>query len=370
MRKENRRIYLDYNASAPLKVDVKAAMLDVMDDPANASAVHRYGRTARMRVENARQKIASAVSAKTEGVIFTSGAPEANNTVFLNFFDMPIIASTIEHPTVMAALPHDDLQLVPVDTNGVIELDKLEQALQHSDAPALISVIWVNNETGVIQPISDIAKLAKNYDALLHTDASQALGKIDVSFEGIDLMTLSSHKIGGPQGVGALVIRPDLDIEPLIVGGGQEKNRRAGTENVAGIVGFGVAADIAVENLDQYKKLGEWRDMIESEIAQYSSDSVFFGQDAARVSNTTMFATPGMPADTQVINLDLEGIAVSNGSACSSGRVEPSRILTAMGASEDMANSAIRVSLGWATTEDDVKMFIEVWKKIYDRVTS
>ncbi len=366
----NHPIYLDHNASTPLKPQVKSAMFEVMDAPSNASAMHKFGRNARMQVEGARQKLADAIGAKPDSIIYTSGAPEANNTVFMNFFDLPIISSTIEHPTVMAALPHDQLQLLPVTTKGLIEVDKLEKALKYAEAPALISIIWVNNETGVVQPMDDIKALAKKYKALLHTDASQAFGKMDVSFVGFDLMTLSSHKIGGPQGVGALVVRPDLDIEPFIVGGGQEKNRRAGTENVTGIVGFGTAAELAVQNLKEYQKLSVWRDEIETEIQNISSQTIFYGQGAPRVANTTMFATPDFAADTQVINLDLEGIAVSNGSACSSGRVEPSRILKAMGAYDEMAASAIRVSMGWNTSHDDIKNFIQVWKKIYQRVTS
>lgn len=372
MNHTNRLIYLDYNASSPLKPAVRDAMLDVMDGPSNASAVHKFGRQARLHIENARRDLANSINCAADSIIFTSGAPEANNTVFMNYFDWPIISSVIEHPTVMAALPHDELQLLPVTHDGLIELDKLETALKYAENPALVSIIWVNNETGVIQPMTEISKLVKKYNGLLHTDASQAFGKIDIDFKGldIDLMTLSSHKIGGPQGTGALVVKAGMDIEPLIVGGGQEKNRRAGTENVMAIVGFGAAAIKAVKDLENYKSLQKWRDAIETAVASHSPNTIFYGQNAPRVSNTTMFATPDLTADTQVINLDLDGIAVSNGSACSSGRVEPSRVLKAMGASDDLANCAIRISMGWNTSENDINTFIEVWKKIYDRVTS
>ena len=372
MRQTNRAVFLDFNATVPAKPLVRETVTQIMNAPCNASAVHKFGRTARMQVEDARRKVAEALNTPPETIIFTSGAPEANNTVFMNYFDLPILVSAIEHPTVARAVP-DDIQLpLPVDNNGLLDLDVLEARLQEVEAPALISVIWVHNETGVIQPMDKIADLAKKYGAILHTDASQAFGKVEIDIlkHGFDMVTVSSHKIGGPQGVGALIVKDGLEFAPFIVGGGQEKFRRAGTENVAGIAGFGVAAELAVKEMSEYRKLADLRDKIQNAILDHASNAVIFSKDVERSSNTLMFAVPDMNADATVIALDLEGIAVSSGSACSSGKVSPSRSLQAMGVSEELAKCSIRVSLGWSTKPEDADAFIDSWKKIYDRVTS
>tara|TARA_B100000686_G_scaffold291030_1_gene318785 strand:- start:779 stop:1894 length:1116 start_codon:yes stop_codon:yes gene_type:complete len=368
----NQPTYFDYNAATPLRAAAKEKLLEVIDHPCNASAVHQFGRKARTYVEEARRQVATALNTPPETVIFTSGAPESNNTVFMNYFDLPILVSAIEHPTVAKAVPDDITEPVPVLETGVLDLEALEARLKSCEAPALISVIWVHNETGVIQPMDKISKLAKQYGAILHTDASQAVGKIDVdiSAHGFDMVTVSSHKVGGPQGVGALIVRDGIEFAPLLVGGGQEKFRRAGTENAAGIAGFGAAIEDATKNIDTYENLRAYRDRLETAILEHAPEAKIFSRDAERAPNTIMVCVPGLKADMMVINLDLEGFAVSSGSACSSGKVSPSRALQAMGASEEQALCAIRISMGWSTKEDEVTRFIDCWKRIYDRVKS
>ncbi len=367
MTDANRATYMDYNATAPLKPVVREAMLHVMDTPNNASAVHKYGRQSRLWLEGAREQIATSVNAKMEGVIFTSGATEANNMALHGFDGYRILSSAIEHPAVLAARP--DITQIPVDQNGVIDLNVLEDRLKADDTPALVSVMYANNETGVIQPIADISTLVHRYNGLFHSDCVQALGRLPLDMQGlgIDMLSLSAHKLGGPQGVGALVIDPKLEITPFIQGGGQEKNRRGGTENTMGIVGFGAAAENARLFPDESAVL---RDKLEVELLKIAPYTIVHSKDAPRLGNTSMFSLPGIPSDTQMIHMDLAGIALSNGSACSSGRVEPSHVLTAMGCEAEVANSALRVSLGWNTQESDIDQFLEAWKALTDRVGS
>jgi cysteine desulfurase len=371
MRKSNRSFYLDYNATSPLKPVVKDTILSVIDQPGNPSAVHRFGRNAKLTIETARDRLAKSVNCRPDNIIFTSGATEANNMVMNHFHSHTVLISAIEHPSILQTAP-ESCQVLPVSSDGVLDLDALEAALKASPAPVLVSVMAVNNETGVIQPIAKIAKIVHQYDGIYHCDAVQALGRIELDIQalGIDILSLTAHKIGGPQGVGALISKADIDLMPLLKGGGQEKYKRAGTENVSGIAGFGMASMQAVKDIDEHQKLGRWRDRIEREIADYAPEVTFYSQNTDRVANTTMFSLAGIASDTQMINLDLSGIAVSNGSACSSGRVEPSHVLRAMGASEDQAASALRISLGWATEEDDINHFIQSWKDMYDRVKS
>ena len=368
MADTNRIKYMDYNATCPLLPAAKEAMLDVMDAPNNASAVHKTGRNAHLHVEKSRQIIANTLNAKAEGVIFTSGATEANNTILRGFQNRDIFVSALEHPAVLNATP--DATILPVNQNGLVDLEALDTALANSKRPALVSIMLVNNETGVIQPLKNISDIVHRHGGLLHSDCVQALGRIDIDMQdmGIDILSLSGHKIGGPQGIGALVIDPKIEFTPLLRGGGQEKNRRAGTENVTGIVGFGAA----IENLDKerVKTLEQMRDRLESELLEISPEVIIHAKDAPRVSNTSMFSLPGISSDTQMIHMDLAGIAVSNGSACSSGRVEPSHVLKAMGCGDDIASSALRISLGWASQESDIDAFLEAWKKLYDRVGS
>ena len=361
-------IYLDFNATAPVRPAVLQAMTAVMAQAGNPSSVHQYGRTARNRVEEARRQLAKLVNCKPQEVIFTSGGTEANNLALGAISDRPLMVSAIEHDSILS-VAGNDTRLLAVDIEGRLKLDALESSLDALNTPALLSVMLANNETGVIQSISDIREIAGRYGAFLHCDAIQAVGKTAVDFKAldVDMMSISAHKFGGPQGVGALIVREGIPITSLVKGGGQELGRRAGTENVAGIVGLGVAAQIAFDTLAEYEHVEVLRDKMEAAIHDISPETVFYGQNTRRLPNTSTLSMPAVPSELQVMSLDLAGIAVSAGSACSSGKVKASHVLIAMGASEEEAGSAIRVSLGWSTTEDDVAFFVENWGKLYRR---
>lgn len=343
-------IYLDHNATTPIRPEAADAVSAAMRMHGNASSVHTAGRNARALVETARGDVAALVGADPKQVIFTSGATEANNAV-LKSFSGKILVSGIEHPSVLEAAPN--AQRIPVGTDGIVDLHALENMIEGA---SLISVMMVNNETGVIQPIEKIAALAKAKGIRVHCDAVQAAGRIPLSMN-VDYLTLSAHKMGGPQGVGALVTVPGAPPVKLIHGGGQERRARAGTENVMGIAGFGAAAKAV--NIEAFQKLASLRNIIEQTIPGIT----VFGQSAARVANTTCFALPGVAADTQLMALDLAGICVSSGSACSSGTVKPSHVLEAMGIAPELATCALRVSLGWNTTQADVDTFIAAYTK-------
>lgn len=360
-----KQIYLDYNATSPIRADVIQKMVEVMEQGGNPSSVHASGRRARNIVEDARRQVAALAGSKPQEIIFTSGGTEANNMVLHGFADRRLIISAGEHDSMRAAEGATDVKLLP---SGLVDLAHLKELLERDARPALVSIMLANNETGVIQPIVDIAEIVHGAGGVLHTDAIQAFGKISFNFKelGVDLMTLSSHKIGGPQGVGALILREGLVMKPLQKGGGQELGRRGGTENVAGIAGFGLAAEQARAELDQYLRLATLRDQMEGEILQ-NSDGVIFGQDATRLPNTACIQMPGVPSELQVMNFDLAGIAVSAGSACSSGKVKASHVLTAMGHDEETASQSLRVSMGRETTEKDVDTFVQAWKKLYER---
>jgi cysteine desulfurase len=303
-------------------------------------------------------------------IVFTSGATEANNLVLKGCGCERILVSAIEHPSVLNALP--EKEIIPVLPSGIIDLAALDLMLEGNDRPTLISVMLVNNETGVIQPVEAVVEIAKRRGALVHTDAVQAAGRLPIDLQklGVDYLTLSAHKIGGPQGVGCLVLSNCVSVTPLLSGGNQEKNMRAGTENLAGIAGFGVAAELAARDLGSYQALATLRDKIETELKKIAPAIHFFGQQAPRVANTTMFALAGASSETQLIALDMAGICVSNGSACSSGTVKTSHVLKAMGASEAEAGASLRISLGWNSTEKDVDYFIQKWTEMYNRIKS
>lgn len=366
------RIYLDYNASAPLLPIAADAMIKIMHEPHNASSIHGFGREGRSQIETARRHIAALIGTDSEQIIFNSGATEGNNTVIKHFRTQypkeQIIAGTSEHSAVLEA--DADLVLSPVDENGRIDLNALEAHLTNGTKTSLVSIMLVNNETGVIQPIKDIADLVHKHGAFLHCDAVQAAGRISVNMQetGIDFMTLSSHKIGGPQGVGALALRLCGETPCLIQGGGQEKSARAGTENVMGITGFGAAAQYALKHLESYQKLQQFQQKLETKLKAISPSCIIHGQNTARVANTTMFSLPGISSETLMMSLDLEGIALSNGSACSSGTVKPSHVLKAMGKNDDEATSALRLSTGWNTAQSDIDSFLTAWEKIYHRL--
>ncbi|MBC8036379.1 MAG: cysteine desulfurase [Rhizobiales bacterium] len=353
------RTYLDHNATSPLRPSAKAAILAAMEVTGNASSVHQEGRAARKLLDDSRETIARAIGAIAPMISFTSGGSEANNLALKSAPVERILVSAIEHPAVLksAKASGKPVLVIPVTAEGVVDLEALAKLLE--GPKALVSVMLANNETGVIQPVREVAALAHAHGALVHTDAVQALGKTPVNFGllGVDMMTLAAHKIGGPAGVGALVVRDGLALEPQIHGGGQELRRRAGTENLAGIAGF---AAIARENMLDVKAL---RDQIESAL----EGAVIFGRNALRLPNTVCFTHPGMSAETLLMNFDLEGVAVSSGSACSSGKVAKSHVLAAMGVVPDIARGAIRVTLGWNTTAENVEHFIAVWRRIRAR---
>lgn len=348
---------------------VAKLMIALLSEPGNASSIHIFGRSARKHIEKAREQVAALAGTHPNYVTFTSGATESNNAVLKHFAGQTIFISAIEHPSVLESAP--GAIRIPVTRDGVIDLDAFDRLLDEH-TPALICVMLVNNETGVIQPVAEIARRAriKHPRVFIHCDAVQAAGKIpfELSMLGVDYLALSAHKIGGPQGVGALLCAPGSEPVPYIHGGGQEKRQRAGTENVAGIAGFGLAAEMAVAALSDFQERAALRDQLEARLQEAAPEIVIFGQNAPRVANTANIGLPGIAANTQLMSLDIEGIAVSSGSACSSGTVKPSHVLEAMGASADLSSHALRVSMGWATTPDDINRLAEAWLKMYDRV--
>ena len=364
----NSPVYLDYNASTPMTPAVKAAVSAAQDSCGSPSSVHAAGRNCRQMVEDARRHVAQMVGAAPEQVIFTSGATESNNTILKGTAADRIIVSTIEHASVLKSAP--DAAHIPVAPDGVVDLEKLEDALKSGTGKALVSIMMVNNETGVIQPVENISALCKKYDAWFHSDIVQATGRLptDMTALGIDMASLSAHKLAGPQGVGASIVPEDIPIAPLLHGGRQEKMKRAGHGNFLGIVGFGAAAKAAIDGLADYKDLAPLRDKIESHIMAQTPAAHIFGKEAPRVANTSAIALPGVSSETQLMTLDLAGFCVSGGSACASGAVAPSHVAIAMGATEELATCAIRISLGWQTTEDDIDNFLNAWDDMLARV--
>lgn len=360
------QIYLDYNATQPLKPAARDAMIAILAEPANASSIHRTGQRARHHVESARAEIAALIAADPGEIVFTAGATEANATV-LHGTGLPAVVSAVEHPSIRQSA--ETPAIIPVDRDGLVDLDALDRILAGIGGPALVSIMLANNETGVIQPVAEAAAIVHARGGLLHSDAAQAPGRIpvDVRTLGVDLLTVSSHKIGGPQGAAALYIRDGLTLAPLLKGGGQEARRRAGTENVAAIAGFGVAARMAAGDTGFGARMAELRDEMEARLAAIAPDLTIHGRDVPRLGNTSCFGAAGLSAEMASIALDLAGIAVSAGSACSSGAVEPSPVLLAMGVADAQAREAIRVSLGWMTEPEDVAHLVESWSIVYRR---
>lgn len=358
-------VYLDYNATAPLCDAARDAMIAALDVVGNPSSVHGPGRAARKIVDGARRTIAEMVGGDAERLIFTSGGTEANNLALNGLEDVVVLTSAVEHASVIEARP--DAKRIPVDANGVIDLGALENMLRaETDAghKVLVSVMLANNETGVIQPVAQIGLLTREYGAKLHCDAVQGLGRVPVDMGRlmVDMMTISAHKIGGPKGIGALLIAPGVMLVPQIRGGGQEKYRRGGTENVAGIAGFGAAAALVEERCALMAGLAARRDRMEDILVSHAPELVIAAKDAERVANTSCLILPDMPGETQVMALDLAGVAISSGSACSSGKVRESHVLKEMGVATP--GSAIRVSLGIETTDDEIDTFIRVWSRM------
>jgi cysteine desulfurase len=369
------RVYLDWNATTPLRPQARDAMAAAWDLAGNPSSVHAEGRQARKLVEDSRARIAGAVGALPRNVVFTSGGTEANAlalTPGLRRGSNPpaerLVVSAIEHASVLAGgrFPPAAMETVGVTRSGLVDLDHLRAML--GDKPsALVSLMLANNETGALQPVADAGEIVHAAGGMLHVDAIQAFGKIsfDINVMGVDLLTLSAHKIGGPKGVGAVVLAEGvLGFEPLLRGGGQELGRRAGTENVAGIAGFGAAVQAAMASLDRDAiRLETLRNRLENGLRD-TEGMIVFADGVPRLPNTTLFTVPGLKAETAVIGFDLAGVAVSSGSACSSGKVQPSHVLDAMGFGPELAQGAVRLSLGWSTSEADVDRCLEAWRKL------
>jgi cysteine desulfurase len=362
----NQRSYLDHNATSPLRAEVREAVVDALSFPGNPSSVHAEGRAARAAVEEARAKVAALVGARPEDVIFTSGGTEANALALAaqSGEAWHCYLSAIEHPSVLSGgrFYRETTTVLPVTADGVADLSVLAQKLEKHKPGGwrpIVSLMAANNETGALQPVAEAARIVHEAGGILHSDAIQAAGRIrlDMTALGADMLTLSAHKIGGPKGVGALVLAEGASIEPLIKGGGQESRRRAGTENVAGIVGFGVAAELAAADLTRMDEIAKLRDALEAGVRAVAEDAVVFSAAVPRLPNTSCFAVPGAKAETVVIGLDLAGIAVSAGSACSSGKVEASHVLAAMGVAQELAQGAIRVSLGFGSSNTDIQAF-------------
>jgi cysteine desulfurase len=369
------RVYLDWNATTPLRREAREAMQTAWDLAGNPSSVHAEGRQARRLVEDARASISVAIGALPRNVVFTSGGTEGNALALMPGVRRAsgpavkrLVVSAIEHPSVLAGgrFPSDAIEAIGVSGSGVVDLERLRATLNNGP-PALVSVMLANNETGALQPIQEVATIVHAAGGLLHIDAIQAVGKIsfDINAINADLVTLSAHKIGGPKGVGALVLADGVaGFEPLIRGGGQELGRRAGTENVAGIAGFGAAAKathLAMEG--DAIRVESLRNRLERGLRE-TPGAIVFSDDVPRLPNTTLFAVPGLRAETAVIGFDLAGIAVSSGSACSSGKVQPSHVLQAMGFGPELAQGAVRLSLGWSTSEEEIDYCLEAWRKL------
>jgi cysteine desulfurase len=378
------RTYLDHNATSPLRPRAREAMNAVLAETGNASSVHREGQAARAHIERARAEVARLVGADPAAVVFTSGATEADALALSPDVELSgralrcdvLLISDIEHPAVRAGgrFAADKIETIPVDRDGVIDLGKLDTMLAHhkdTGRVPFVSVMAANNETGAIQPLSEIAARTHAAGGAFHTDAVQIAGRypFDLAASGADLISISSHKLGGPQGAGALIARnSEIRIPPLWRGGGQERGARAGTENVAAIAGFGAAAEEAALNVsEEAGRLANLREKLEHGIRAVAAEAVIFSEAALRVPNTTYFAVPGMSAETALIGFDLEGVAVSSGSACSSGKVAASSVLSAMRVEPEIARCAIRASFGWNTTDADIVRFLEVFVRLYAR---
>jgi cysteine desulfurase len=369
------RVYLDWNATTPLRPEARAAMAAAWDLSGNPSSVHAEGRQARKLVEEARGAVAAAVGAPARNVVFTSGGTEANALALKPGLrrgsGAPVerlLVSAVEHASVLVGgqFSAEAIGKIGVTRSGVLDLDRLRAALE-AGPPALVSVMLANNETGALQPVAAAAAMVHAAGGVLHVDAIQALGKIpvDLGALGADLLTLSAHKIGGPKGVGAVILADGLaGFEALLRGGGQELGRRAGTENVAGIAGFGAASRAAMAVLEaDASRLEALRDRLEQGLKQ-DNGIIVFSDDIKRLPNTLLFTAVGLKAETAVIGFDLAGIAVSSGSACSSGKVQPSHVLEAMGYGPDLAQGAVRLSLGWSTSSADVDCCLKAWRKL------
>ncbi|HEY9081100.1 cysteine desulfurase family protein [Magnetovibrio sp.] len=361
-------VYMDHNATSPTRPQAVDAVVRAMQTGGNPSSVHAMGRKALRVLEDAREHVRAAVNApKSAQVVFTSCGTEANTLALQGCGRKTVFVGATEHPSVMRA--RTEIVRISVDVNGLIDPFQLEEMFAGGGDDTIVSVMLANNETGVLQQVEGIARIAHRYHALVHTDAVQALGKVDVDFTalGVDMMSLSAHKIGGPLGVGALIVGKDVELTALNGGGGQENGLRGGTQNVPGIAGFGVAAELAVAGLSDMARVKVLRDRLEARIQEIAPDATVIAAMADRLPNTSFISMPGVDAETQIMTFDLANICVSAGSACASGKTKSSAVLGAMGLGQDIAKSAVRVSLAHTNTEDDIERFISAWGDLYQR---
>ncbi|HET7274607.1 MAG TPA: cysteine desulfurase family protein [Longimicrobiaceae bacterium] len=372
-------IYMDYAATTPVRSEVRDAMLPMLEERfGNPSSTHRWGREARAILEHARARLAAVLGVSPIEIIFTRGGTEADNLALLGRArtspDAPVVCSAIEHKAILATARAaeaggTELHVLPVDRSGTVDHSTLPDILRRE--PSVVSVMWANNEVGAIQPVLEIATQCADAGVAFHTDAVQALGKIRIRLDElpVSLLSISAHKIGGPKGVGALFIRRGTEISPMIFGGGHERGLRAGTEDVAGAVGFATAIELAEREREQtVVRLGALRDRLEAALRERVPDLVVNAESAERLPTILNVTVPGADSEALLLTLDLQGIAVSSGSACSSGAVEPSHVLTSMGISPDMAGPSLRFSLGHETTDDEISHVISVFPQIVERL--
>jgi cysteine desulfurase len=382
--------YLDHNATSPLRPECLSAMTHALGVGGNPSSVHAKGRAARAITEESREKVARLAGAKPDQVIFTSGATESNNLALFGAVEgslaegdvskggsgriTRVFVLAVEHSSVLVTadrlaerFPWVKTQRLAVTADGVIDLEGLRVALREGKGRALVAVMAANNETGVVQPIAEVSKLVREAGALLLVDAVPAAGKIKLDFSLCDYMILSAHKIGGPQGAGALVVREAVPLHPQLVGGGQQKGLRAGAENLSGIAGFGAAAHSLEDGEGERARILHLRDHFETALKQAVPETVIFGASRLRLCSTSSFAIPGLTAETALIGLDLDGVMMSSGSTCSSGKVAISHVLAAMGLEEKLAACALRASFGWSSTIEDVQAAVASLVKLHER---
>ncbi len=364
----NDHIYADYNSTTPISENVKKSIIEVLSKQAlNPSSLHKKGQEARKILQDARDNVRRFIVVQNDKeVVFTSGATEANNLVMKGIKGYQHIISAIEHPSIINSACN--AHIIPVNQDGVINLIELEKILtKFKEDRMLVSVIMANNETGVIQPLKEIAELAHKFGAICHTDAAQCVGKIEVNMEDlkVDLLTLSAHKFGGIAGSGVLIFDKKLAIEPIITGGGQEKGLRGGTENIVAIAALSAALQDIPDLISKTNEIKVLRDQLEHELLNFTNEVKIFGQSSNRLPNTSFIYMPGVKSDVQLMHFDLNNIAVSIGSACSSGKVEPSHVLLAMGATKEQAECSIRVSIGTKTKEQDIKKIVNCWCDLY-----
>ena len=365
-------IYLDHNATAPIYKEAKKIMIDIADLPLNASAIHSFGRRARSILDNSRDNILKLLclddTPSTYEVTFTSSSTEANNLVANNYLNGEIFMSSIEHASLYNSNYQNNIRMIRVGHDGIIDLMHLEELLRKSlNKKKLVSVMLANNETGIIQPMKEICSLATKYNAEIHSDFTQGPGKMYLDNLGnmVDYISISGHKFGGPAGIGALIVKNKYNLKPIIIGGGQEKSLRAGTENIIGIAGMSKAAEITMLNLKKaIEHMVYLRNYMEEYLQNKFNKLRIVGKNSARIANTSMLINPEKDSQLQVIAFDLKGFAISSGSACSSGKVYKSRVLESMGYNEQDLISAIRISIGSKTTENEINQFLKTYIEI------